>query len=468
QALNLRHNFAATIQSDIIEVVDEVCSRYISSDENIRIERIEIDLGNMSSNTLSNSFKEIFRYRFEKELKDRLSFVAAQQRNFSRQVSETEALQWYLLHGSLPWWAVASETDLDQAIEQVLRLEKHQLLNFLVRYRYHNALWKRLAWQFVPKIQKQVVGLLEELRTAEKILSEVVTRIIDPTFIQLIPHESSEKLEAYILSFVLTNAPALWSADEASISRFLKKFLREYFTDRKLTESGFSNPEPSTIVSKMEDRVFDQLKLFSVPEETSKILVNKKLTERADPSLKLSAASGGKEESLQIEEQEKFLASHSGIILLAPFFKPFFTELGLLNDNSWRREDSRYRAVHLLQFLCTGEEQLPEYRLILEKIICGLSPHHPLPRDIDLSEKERSESELLLTSVIGHWKILKNTSIQGFRENFLKREGLISRTEDGWLLQIERKTLDILLDSLPWGFSTVKLSWNDFILSVEW
>jgi hypothetical protein len=35
-------------------------------------------------------------------------------------------------------------------------------------------------------------------------------------------------------------------------------------------------------------------------------------------------------------------------------------------------------------------------------------------------------------------------------------------------LQVERKTLDVLLDSIPWGFSTVLLPWNPQPLFVEW
>jgi len=54
------------------------------------------------------------------------------------------------------------------------------------------------------------------------------------------------------------------------------------------------------------------------------------------------------------------------------------------------------------------------------------------------------------------------------RESFLKRDGILTQKENGWLLQVERKTLDILIDSIPWGYSTVSFSWNEYLIFVEW
>jgi len=35
-------------------------------------------------------------------------------------------------------------------------------------------------------------------------------------------------------------------------------------------------------------------------------------------------------------------------------------------------------------------------------------------------------------------------------------------------LYIEEKTIDILLDKLPWNLSIIKLKWMDEILTVHW
>jgi hypothetical protein len=58
--------------------------------------------------------------------------------------------------------------------------------------------------------------------------------------------------------------------------------------------------------------------------------------------------------------------------------------------------------------------------------------------------------------------------VNGLRENFLKRDGLIRKKENDWHLHVERKTMDVLLDRIPWGYSMVQLPWSTYFISVEW
>ena len=50
----------------------------------------------------------------------------------------------------------------------------------------------------------------------------------------------------------------------------------------------------------------------------------------------------------------------------------------------------------------------------------------------------------------------------------MQREGKLTRKPFDWLLQVEQKTLDILLGRLPWGLSMIKLPWMPEMLRVEW
>jgi hypothetical protein len=74
----------------------------------------------------------------------------------------------------------------------------------------------------------------------------------------------------------------------------------------------------------------------------------------------------------------------------------------------------------------------------------------------------------MLSEVIRHWSVLKNTSVAGLRETFLQREGRISPAANGWKLQIERKTVDVLLGKLPWGIGIIKLPWMNELMYVDW
>ncbi|WP_373396428.1 contractile injection system tape measure protein [Algoriphagus halophilus] len=63
---------------------------------------------------------------------------------------------------------------------------------------------------------------------------------------------------------------------------------------------------------------------------------------------------------------------------------------------------------------------------------------------------------------------MKNTSVDGLRETFLQRDGKISRVENGWKLKVERKTVDIQMNKLPWGIGMIKLPWMNEMMFVDW
>jgi hypothetical protein len=70
--------------------------------------------------------------------------------------------------------------------------------------------------------------------------------------------------------------------------------------------------------------------------------------------------------------------------------------------------------------------------------------------------------------MIQHWKILGSTSVAGLRETFLQREGQLTRRDDHWQLLVEPRPFDMLLDQLPWGYSTVKFPWMQQVMHVDW
>ena len=93
----------------------------------------------------------------------------------------------------------------------------------------------------------------------------------------------------------------------------------------------------------------------------------------------------------------------------------------------------------------------------------------PVEADVGLTDAETEEAIALLDAAIGHWEALRGTSPDALRGEFLMRPGMLAVDADGdWLLRVEARTVDILLDQLPWGISLVKLPWMDRLLRVEW
>ncbi|WP_099069110.1 contractile injection system tape measure protein [Nostoc linckia] len=167
-------------------------------------------------------------------------------------------------------------------------------------------------------------------------------------------------------------------------------------------------------------------------------------------------------------QSEEIYIFNAGLILLWPFLNRLFTKIRLVKKNYFINKISAERASLLLQYLVDGSTNSSEYMFPLNKILCGLDLLEPLNTNLEITTEEHAESENLLSAVIQNWSILKNTSMEGLRKAFLHRNGILRVHHDGWLLQVERQTYDVLLDKIPWSIQVIKLPWMNNILHVEW
>ena len=84
-----------------------------------------------------------------------------------------------------------------------------------------------------------------------------------------------------------------------------------------------------------------------------------------------------------------------------------------------------------------------------------------------LPETFIKEANELLLSIIEHWSILKNTSVEGLRQSFLQRDGKLTFFNNEWRLQVEQKSYDMLLQHLPWNRGLIRLPWMKHLLRTE-
>ena len=160
---------------------------------------------------------------------------------------------------------------------------------------------------------------------------------------------------------------------------------------------------------------------------------------------------------------------NAGVIVLHPFLLHLFDGLNLLDENKHFNDSvAQFKAIHLLQYMANGSKETAEQELTLNKIICGLDLDEPVPLDAHLKESELDECNNLLSVVLEKWSALKTKSINSLRDGFLMREGKISNNNQGWNLFIERNTLDVLLDKLPWSISIISLPWMNELIYTEW
>lgn len=166
---------------------------------------------------------------------------------------------------------------------------------------------------------------------------------------------------------------------------------------------------------------------------------------------------------------EKINILNGGLILFHPYLLPVFRNLGWLNaDKKFVSYNANRRAVLFLQYLVNGKSRHAAHLLVLNKLLCNWPVHLPLKNACNFSSKEKNAAIDLIESLKEHWSILKNTSNRGVIESFVKRAGIVQKTPEGFLLQVQKKTIDILMDTLPFGIGIIKLPWNEHIIYTEW
>ena len=187
------------------------------------------------------------------------------------------------------------------------------------------------------------------------------------------------------------------------------------------------------------------------------------------------------------EARDRALAARSvwqtdraGLVLFHPYLPVLFDRLGVAAETRARTggrpvpsivQDHLPRAHAALAALAARPTpEAPDLRPLcaLEKTLLGLDPGAPSPSEAALSDAEIEMIEALLRAVVVNWTKLGQTSPDGLRATFVRRDGLLRRGDAGPVLTVAPGPFDVLLDGLPWPLSLIRLPWMEKPLTVRW
>jgi hypothetical protein len=230
---------------------------------------------------------------------------------------------------------------------------------------------------------------------------------------------------------------------------------------------GHNTELVSILVSVIEKRAKEKEKKEAIRHSEIKAEIAKEIDEtqiRTESKRKQDKPT----EDLETLEEVIFI-HNSGLVLLNPgLIKYYFEKLTWIQNNDFRSELTRKKAILWLHYLTHGDHKIREYELSLVKVLCGLLPHEIADVKLRLTKKERKEADEMLETVIENWTALKKVSNEGLRQSFLQREGRLTQDEAGWQLHVESKAYDILIDQLPWSYSIIKFPWMIKPLFTQW
>ena len=159
---------------------------------------------------------------------------------------------------------------------------------------------------------------------------------------------------------------------------------------------------------------------------------------------------------------------NAGLILLNTYFNLLFDRLELIKENAFISKNTQVDAAHYLQFIATGLTHTKESLLVLNKVLVGLPPNEPISDGVEMDTNQKELINGMISSAIAYWSSIGNSSIEGFRGNWLVRDGILREMEDRWELVVEKRSYDILMQKSPFSFSIINLPWMSKPLHVQW
>lgn len=301
-----------------------------------------------------------------------------------------------------------------------------ELLDYIrqsvVRNTLHTDKW--LEWMNTGEWLRLVASL--SLSQAE-LLQQVMDYILISYPVQ------KEHLETALATYIIENPSEEWAYN--SREEKIRSFVKSLPILQEKTENELKN-----IVNMISEKL--------MPEEEKNWLIGEPMS---DPKI--------------------FFIDNAGLCLLSAWFLRLLSMLDYLNEARKDIKDtkSRIRAIFLLQYLTYQEEK--EYReteLVFNRLLVGLPMHIPLPKRLELTAEEKQIADSLLSAVKAHWPKMNGTSMKGFLQSFVTRTGRLEEQDEKWVLTVDDKAFDILLDSVPWGFRQIRLPWLKKYIQVKW
>lgn len=469
----LQGKLVALCRDWLTPALDDALARSSPGDEHWSIDRLDIDAGAFTLDSLERDFVDAVRTALESQIRERSSGRSASARSdpgalagdrarqadsrsplhdeedggaeFSRRTdaqATQDALVYFLATGVLPWW---------------FHLPPNETLESFV-----TAAWKAegSAPFAVPSTLRAIASPVARLRLVRQFSGaflETLLKALSPETARV-----TERIARQVMAQPVEAGRQQRFRERLWLAAFEAAVQRREVSAATLFADWSRAIRADVIVAPRGERILaDVARALSLPasaaQRTSAPPPAKAKTADDDPP-PADLARG-------IDLGEGAFVDSAGIVLLHPFLPALFERLDVASEGKLIQPD---RALSLLHFLATRETRAPEYALLLPKLLCGLPLDEPVGPPVELTDGEIAEAENLLVTVIGHWEALGDASPDALRGTFLARSGKLSRREDDDLLQVEPQSFDVLLDRLPWGIGAIRLPWMARMLWVEW
>lgn len=516
-------NVEAEFAERVLPAMEAVFDSFSDADEVVVIERLEIDLGDVGEAEFARDLPRLVAEELRRQLQQlwagtgsgdiaRPADSAVEFRRIPASGGAWEALRAFLESGLLPWWAAAGEfrpwkAFLEEAVRNPERMRAYLMqaggLPEMVGPSLGGAavlpgVWVRVAGAGEPEVFEAAMEVLLGRQMARQVLA-LLAAMVDGQVIEV----DWTRDEVWRLRAALLVAAAVGRVDEEFVQRWemasgspgWRKFAqammeidswqpKQAFSQQKLSKHlgiqvdgqlaaalahwvrgkyseivGRQNPKdkpgPDSEANSQASKV-----AFEAPAPHSK--------KKGNPAQSAEAAPMKRPVSPKPIPQEDLFIPNAGLALVAPFLPSYFEHLGMLTGGQFRDEDARQRAVRLMEVIARGLHPCEEQDLVFNKVLAGMRMDAPLNMTLETGPEDLETADELLRSVIANWTVLGDIQPDQLRGGFLLREGALVAAGNNRKLRVDRKSYDVVLESLPWSMSIISLPWMAGLVFVEW
>lgn len=478
----------------IVPMLEKLMDEISPDDQTLRLEKLELDLDKFilrhPNDEALRKLETDLRQKLGQQIKEAplesdLPFTS-RTKKIPAEKNREELFFYLLQNGVLPWWtSVEERVTLVELAQSILANPSAHFRSGLIKTLSLKPARQRILHRLPAKLAQQILEVVSEPALLA-FYEELAVY-----FEELLPGHSD--IHDRLMEFALkSSAIAFFNADHFTV-RFVRS-LNDFAIVKQLYEAMRSEATKelgTTVKQAMAENNHFYLgrvkRLFSEEDAAAHFETKQKENkqerskeEKIPPPERAADRSGSinnktpEDEELLLEngplpKEYDFHIANAGLVILGAYLPAFFKELKLVEETKFVSEEAAQRAAYLLQRLCLGaQETYEEHEMVLNKILCGLDVYEPLTLDFHITEKEEDECVQLLNAVAANWTALKGTSGESMREAFFKREGVLEQQANGWNLKVEKTTIDILLDKLPWGISIIRMPWSEAMIFVNW
>lgn len=482
----------------LLPVLEEIFNSYGQPGNHIRINRLEVDLGqipedlpmDLLQSRLKEQLEDYFQARYPKTSPSVLTsnkeepFPKNVDEKSQKTKSDWEQLLHFIQKGYFPWWS----SELERPKSKILftkalensPLRLFQALKGLSFPQFERVISLCNVSQLKLLINQTEAGTFQRLVFFQKLIWKISTiekpkslkNLYWSLILEVLHVENSSRFHPKEQKSILALAKNK-HLDQIQLVQLLGIFtqvLKSYSVSK-------SSENSSDIQFLKKESSLKSIASIKAKTHFEKVLINLLIKEiqwiegqSIDPVKKEPLEIVKKKEEYPTIEQEDgpLIIQNGGLVLCAAFLPSFFKGQELIKNNAFVSIEAQQKGVIFLQNMLHHVEDFGEEDLILNKILCGMEPEEPMSHFPKLTPKDQKEIGLLLEGMVSYWQALKSSSGKTIAEGFFQREGLLKSIDSGYHLHIQRLAFDLLLDKLPWAISLIKLPWMKKTLTVEW